>query len=58
MLQRLPLRGLPAGDRLVGIDYRVARGVLYGLSAGGWLYTIDTDTAQLTRVGDGAPVNL
>ena len=58
VLQRLPLRGLPAGDRLVGIDYRVARGVLYGLSAGGWLYTIDTDTAQLARVGDGAPVNL
>lgn len=58
VLQRLPLKGLAAGDRLVGIDYRVARGVLYALSASGHLYTVNTDTAQLTRVGSGAPVAL
>ncbi len=58
VLQRLPLQGLLAGDRLVGIDYRVARGVLYGLSASGHLYTLNADTAQLTRVGNGAPVVL
>lgn len=55
---RLPLQGLAAGDRLVGIDFRVARGVLYALSASGRLYTVDTQTAQLTRVGSGAPVAL
>lgn len=58
VLQRMPLKGLPAGDRLVGIDYRVARGLLYALSASGYLYTVNTDTAQLSRVGNGAPVAL
>lgn len=56
--QRLPLQGLEPGDRLVGMDYRVARGVLYTLSASGRLYTLDTTTARLTRVGSGAPVAL
>ena len=56
ILQRAPLRGLEPGDRLIGIDYRVARGVLYAVSAGGRLYTLDADSAQLSRVGSGAPV--
>ena len=56
--QRLPLQGLQPGDRLVGIDYRVARGVLYALSASGRLYTVDTSTARLSAVGSGAPVAL
>ena len=56
--QRLPLQGLEPGDRLVGMDYRVARGVLYALSASGRLYTLDTTTARLSRVGSGAPVAL
>lgn len=56
--QRLPLQGLPPGDRLVGIDFRVARGVLYALSASGRLYTVDTSTARLSAVGSGAPVAL
>ena len=51
LLQRQPLKGLPAGDRLVGIDYRVARGVLYALSSSGRLYTLDTGSATLTAVG-------
>lgn len=58
LLQRLPLKGLPAGERLVGIDYRVARGVLYALSSGGLMYTLNTDTAQLTRVGTAGPLAL
>ena len=58
LLKRQPLRGLPAGDTLVGIDYRVARGVLYALSAQGRLYTLDPKTAQLTPVGSGAPLVL
>ena len=56
LLQRQPLKGLDAGDRLVGIDYRVARGVLYALSASGKLYTLNADTAQLVPVGAGAGV--
>ena len=56
--QRQPLKGLDAGDRLVGIDYRVARGVLYALSASGRLYTLNAETAQLAPVGTGAPVVL
>lgn len=56
--QRLPLEGLASGERLVGIDYRVARGVLYGLSSTGVLYTIQTESGQLTRVGNAPPVAL
>jgi hypothetical protein len=56
--QRLPLQGLDSGDRLVGIDFRVAHGVLYALSARGRLYTLDTRTGRLAPVGDGAPVAL
>lgn len=51
ILERKPLQGLPAGDPLVGIDFRVARGVLYGLSRQGLLFTIDTASGRLTRVG-------
>jgi len=51
VLERRPVTGLTAGDALVGIDYRVARGVLYALSAGGWLYTLNTATGTLTPVG-------
>lgn len=51
ILERKPLLGLPAGDQLVGIDFRVARGVLYGLSRQGLLFTIDTASGRLTRVG-------
>jgi len=55
---RLPLQGLAAGERLVGIDFRVARGVLYALSASGRLYTLDTATARLSPVGSVEPVAL
>ena len=58
VLARTPLLGLPAGERLVGIDFRVARGVLYALSSSGQLYTLNTDSASLTRVGDAPPVTL
>lgn len=51
VLERRPLQGLAAGDALVGIDYRVARGVLYGLGRQGVLYTIDPTTGRASRVG-------
>lgn len=50
---RRSITGLPSGERLVGIDYRVARGTLYALSRSGLLYTIDTETGAATRVGNG-----
>jgi len=51
ILDRKPLLGLPTGDSLVGIDFRIARGVLYGLSRQGLLFSIDTASGRLTRVG-------
>jgi Domain of unknown function (DUF4394) len=48
---RSPLSGLAAGERLLGIDYRVARGELYALGASGQLYKIDVGAAKATAVG-------
>lgn len=50
------LTGLAAGDTLVGIDYRVAKGQLFGLGASGQLYRIDTKTAAASAIG--TPVGL
>lgn len=58
VIERKPLLGLDAGDRLVGIDYRVARGTLYALSAAGRLYTLDPSSGRLAPVGSGAPLAL
>lgn len=51
LLERRPLTGLAAGETLVGIDFRVARGVLYALSTRGRLFTLDTATGALRPVG-------
>lgn len=53
VLSRVAISGLDAGDRLVGIDFRVARGVLYALSARGRLYTLDAASGRLAAVGAG-----
>jgi hypothetical protein len=53
VLDRKPLQGLPRAT-LVGIDFRIARGVLYALSRQGLLFTVDTASGRLTRVGSGA----
>lgn len=46
-----PIAGLAKTDTaLVGIDFRVQDGKLYGLGNGGGIYTIDTGTAQATLV--------
>lgn len=54
--------GLAAGDVLVGIDYRSADGLLYALSNGGRLYTVDPSTGTATlkstlraAAGDDSP---
>lgn len=51
ILERRPVTGLAAGDRLVGIDFRVARGVLYTLAQSGRLYTLDIPSGALRPVG-------
>lgn len=50
-LSRRALTGLAAGDTLLGIDYRVAKGQLYALGASGQLYRIDIRTATASPVG-------
>lgn len=43
--------GLPAGERLVGIDFRPADGRLYGLGKTSRLYLIDTTSGAATAIG-------
>ena len=47
--------GLQSGESIVGIDYRVSRGVLFALGSTGRIYTVDAKTARATAVG-GAPL--
>ena len=48
--------GMQANEKLLGIDFRVARGILYGFGSTGRIYTIDTKTAQAKPVGNGEPL--
>jgi len=47
ILERRAVKGLAAGDALVAIDFRVARGLLYALSRQGRLYLLETQTGAL-----------
>lgn len=40
----MAITGLPAGEKLVGFDYRPSNGWLYALSQSGTIYTVDTMT--------------
>lgn len=42
--------GLQRGERLIGIDYRVQDGRLYGVGDQGGIYTVKTDRARATKV--------
>ena len=45
------IEGLVSSDtKLIGIDFRVQDGLLYGVGNGGGVYTIDTQTAQASFV--------
>ena len=44
----MAVTGLNAGENLVGIDFRPADGVLYGVASTGRVYSIDTSTAVAT----------
>jgi hypothetical protein len=49
------VKGMQPGESVVGIDFRVSRGVLFALGSTGRIYTIDAKTAQATAIG-GAPL--
>lgn len=51
LLSDRPLEGLEAGEQVLGIDYRVARGVMFALGSSGRVFTVDVASAQLTPVG-------
>jgi hypothetical protein len=46
------VEGLSGGDTaLIGIDFRVVNGVLYGVGNAGGIYVLDTDNATALRIG-------
>lgn len=47
----LPLSGLAPGESLVGIDFRPATGVTYGISNSSNIYTVNTTSGGLTQLG-------
>ncbi len=51
ILASMPIKGLAAGESILGIDYRISKDALYALGSSGRLYTLNEDTAQLTPVG-------
>lgn len=51
VLQTVGIKGLPVSEFLVGIDYRVTKGVLYALARSGRVYTITTETGYVRPVG-------
>jgi len=56
VLSKKAVTGLQAGEEIAGIDYRVAKGVLYALGKTGTvgrLYTIDVASGKATIVGAG-----
>lgn len=55
-LEVKPLSGLAAGERLLGIDFRVHKGVLYALADSGRVYTVDTDSGAASAVPGSLPV--
>lgn len=51
ILSRKALTGLAAQERLLGIDYRVAKGQLFALGASGQLYRINTGDGSASLIG-------
>jgi hypothetical protein len=53
VLKRVKITGLSSGEVLIGMDYRIAKGVLFGLSRQGNLYTLDGETGAAKPVSAG-----
>lgn len=54
VLNTVELQGHMPGEQLVGIDYRVAYGVMFGLGNRGRIYTVDVASGTLTPVSEYA----
>ena len=54
LTSNVAITGLPAGETLVGIDFRPANNQLYGVSSASRIYTINTTTGAATAVSTGA----
>ncbi|MCQ9379539.1 DUF4394 domain-containing protein [Methyloversatilis sp. XJ19-49] len=52
LLSDVALTGLDNGEQLLGIDYRVARGVMFALGSTGRIFTVDVARGQLKPVGN------
>jgi hypothetical protein len=48
----VPVSGLPAGEKLVGLDTRVATGALFALGSSSRLYRVDLGSGQALAVAD------
>jgi hypothetical protein len=53
ILSDAAVTGLQPGESLLGIDFRPANGLLYGVGSSNRLYTIDPVTGAATAVGNG-----
>ena len=61
VLSKKPLIGLQRNESIVGIDFRLNKGVLYGLgivNGQGRLYTIDTGSGLVSQIGQPLAVAL
>jgi hypothetical protein len=58
ILTRAAISNLNAGERLVGIDFRPANNLLYGLGSSGQLYFVDVRSGAASRVGPPLPTAL
>ncbi len=52
ILSDVPLRGLESGEQVMGIDYRVARGVMFALGSSSRIFTVDVAQGHLKPVGN------
>lgn len=52
IIRSVTLYGLAPNERILGIDYRVAYGVMFALGSSGRLFTVDVNSGALTPVGD------
>jgi hypothetical protein len=53
LLSEVRITGLPAGERILGIDFRPADGTLVGIGGGSRLYRLDPVTGAATALGAG-----
>jgi hypothetical protein len=58
LLSDVPLTGIAAGERLLGIDFRVSRGQLFALGSSGRLYRVNPATGAAAPVGEPFAVKL